>query len=97
MQLFLQGLEKFIVTLIKSIFFAWIGLFMLVTPLMVAAHAAFGSSDFGAFLNVNFWPLVALFTGVIFFLVWKRPYADKFASWGAVLRMKWNLRGVGRD
>lgn len=90
-------MKKFISTLIKSVVFSWLAMFLLIEPFSVMVLAALGglglvepSLMVGA---VTIYGLTALLFGAILI----HAYADKLASWGAVLRMRWDLRGVGKD
>ena len=94
---------KFLVALIKASFFAWVGLF---TVVILGVSALFYHlKDSGIYTvasydpagDVHFALTMAFFTALIFFYVFAREYGFTLGGWLHGLKMKWMLRGVGRD
>lgn len=90
-------MKEFLVTLVKATFWSWLAMFLLIEPISVMLLAALNGMGL---VEVN--RTVGAFTvyglsALLFCAIWAYAYADKFASWGAVLRMKWDLRGIDKD
>lgn len=95
---------KFLVALIKAIFFAWAGLFTVVVFVTSALFAGLEASglivDYGAYHQPSknaYNAVMAFFTALIFFYVFAREYGLTVSEALQMLRAKWMLRGVGKD
>lgn len=90
-------MKKFFVTLVKSVFFSWLLLFVLVYPAVVLGAGVIEGLDLGHLPYGVGNAAIVGFTGLIFASFWVRAYAGSFASLRANLRMKWDLRRVAKD
>lgn len=90
-------MSKFIATLIKSVGFTWLSLFLVIYPVVMLVLGGLNGLNVLAVSGDAVGLLVWSLTAIFFASFWVRAYADKLSSWIAVLRMKWDLRGLDKD
>jgi len=99
---------KFLVALIKATFVAWVSLFTVValgvSMLFAGLESAGVIYNYGAYHQPSkdiFQATMAFFTALIFAYVFARHYGFTISGFMAEkyqnLRMKWDLRGIGKD
>lgn len=90
-------MKKFISTLFKSSIASFLAMFLLIHPFSVMVLAMLdGIGVLDPSVRIGEAVIFSL-TAVLFISIWVYAYADGIASLYANLRMKWALRGIGKD
>ena len=90
-------MKKFLGTLIKASFFSWLALFMLINPVVMLVLGSLTGLNV-LHLPVGFAGLMVYgLTALLFVSFWVKAYAGSWPEAINTLRMKWMLRGVGKD